>query len=127
MTCTESLQPVEGHDNIYNIRAREPVYLRSCKANPITLTTQDPSISLPNRDYLAIHAACYRVAHLSGAADYLEDTFDSDDKGNNKVLSEWVEVLILFPAISYYTMYLLFLKPVLFGLIPGSTRFENVL
>ena len=27
----------------------------------------------PSRDYLALHAACCRVAHASGAAEYIEE------------------------------------------------------
>jgi hypothetical protein len=34
-------------------------------------------LPLPDPRYLALHAACARVAHLSGAAEYIE-TFDRD-------------------------------------------------
>ncbi|KAM6503553.1 hypothetical protein JOM56_000496, partial [Amanita muscaria] len=30
---------------------------------------------LPSRDYLALHAACAKVAHLSGAAEYMDSMF----------------------------------------------------
>ena len=33
----------------------------------ITFESTDPRLVLPNREYLAVHAACCRVAHLSGA------------------------------------------------------------
>jgi hypothetical protein len=34
-------------------------------------------LPLPDPRYLALHAACARVAHLSGAGEYI-DTFDKD-------------------------------------------------
>ena len=34
----------------------------------MTFKTADPRLPLPNPDYLAIHAACARVSHLSGAS-----------------------------------------------------------
>lgn len=42
-------------------------------ANEIELTTPDPvEYPLPDSRYLALHAACARVAHLSGAGEYIE-------------------------------------------------------
>lgn len=39
----------------------------------VTFTTPDPArLPLPSRDYLAIHACCAQVAHLSGAIGYFE-------------------------------------------------------
>jgi len=35
-----------------------------------------------------MHAACSRVAQLSGAAGYMDDIMDDLDKGQTKVLSE---------------------------------------
>jgi len=41
--------------------------------NPtITFTSTDPHLPLPNPEYLGLHAAVCRVAHLSGAAGYLD-------------------------------------------------------
>jgi len=40
--------------------------------NPtVTFTSTDPCLPLPNREYLKLHAAVCRVAHMSGAARYL--------------------------------------------------------
>ncbi|KIO21020.1 hypothetical protein M407DRAFT_219453 [Tulasnella calospora MUT 4182] len=50
----------------------------------VTLKSTNPSIPLPNSDYLRIHAACAKVAHLSGAAEYLET-----------ILNEWEERPVL--------------------------------
>ena len=38
------------------------------KGQEITFESADPRLRLPNREYLRIHAACCRVAHLSGAS-----------------------------------------------------------
>ncbi|KAK0466924.1 uncharacterized protein EV420DRAFT_1235194, partial [Desarmillaria tabescens] len=35
---------------------------------------------LPNRSYLRIHAACCRVARLSGAATYMETVLQKEEK-----------------------------------------------
>ncbi len=71
---TESLQG--DQDNTYAIRARHKEILYSCRKNPITLTSQHPDLPLPNRTFLAIHAACCRVADLSGATEYIEERLD---------------------------------------------------
>jgi hypothetical protein len=39
----------------------------------VTFQTHDPiRLPVPRREYLVLHAACARIAHLSGAADYIE-------------------------------------------------------
>ncbi|TFK82705.1 hypothetical protein K466DRAFT_556152 [Polyporus arcularius HHB13444] len=43
-------------------------------------------LALPNPEYLRIHAACCRVAHLSGAAEYLDDIYRRMER--QPVLSE---------------------------------------
>ncbi len=53
--------------------------LRSCRDNPITLTSQHPSLPLPNRTFLAIHAACCRIANLSGATEYIDESLEKMD------------------------------------------------
>jgi hypothetical protein len=72
---TEVLQGDQG--NTYAVRAGLQALLRSCRDNPITLTSQYPDLPLPNRTFLAIHAACCRTAHLSGAFDYIKKTLDN--------------------------------------------------
>jgi hypothetical protein len=47
----------------------------------ITFTSTDPSLPLPNPEYLKLHAAVCRVAHMSGAADYL----DQEDRDVDRV------------------------------------------
>jgi hypothetical protein len=53
--------------------------LLSCKENPITLTSHHPDLALPNRTFLAIHAACCRIADLSGATKYIDETLDDKE------------------------------------------------
>jgi hypothetical protein len=38
----------------------------------VTLASQDPTLSLPDPRYLKLHAACGRVAHLSGAGEHVD-------------------------------------------------------
>lgn len=38
-------------------------------------TQTSGSLALPNPQYLRIHAACCKVAHLSGAAEYLDEAY----------------------------------------------------
>ena len=72
--CTEGLQ--DDRDNTYAIRAMDKVYLRSFRDNPITLTSHYPDLPLPNPTFLLIHAACCKIANLSGATDYILRTLD---------------------------------------------------
>ena len=58
-------------ENTYAIRATRDFYLSSFKKNTITFQTET-DIPLPDPDYLRIHAACCRVAHLSGATGYMD-------------------------------------------------------
>ena len=62
-------------DNTYAIRAKHNGMVR--RDNPITLTSQHADLPLPNRTFLAIHAACCRIANLSGARIYIEEIFDN--------------------------------------------------
>lgn len=42
----------------------------------VTFSTPDPErLPLPDPRYLALHAACARVAHMSGAAEYIDRIF----------------------------------------------------
>ena len=45
-----------------------------------------PDLLLPNPVYLRIHAACCRVAHLSGAGEYVDKILD--DVEDTRVLSK---------------------------------------
>lgn len=54
---------------------------------PVTFNTPDEiKFPLPDPRYLKIHAACARVAHLSGAGEYIQDIFR--DMEECRVLAE---------------------------------------
>ncbi|KAH9175893.1 hypothetical protein EDB89DRAFT_2066097 [Lactarius sanguifluus] len=81
-------EAVKGSPNTYTIKAADTILLAFCKAADckITLTSEDPRLPLPNPDYLEIHAACCRVAHLSGAGEYMDKVLE--DLEDTHVLSE---------------------------------------
>ena len=54
----------------------------------VTFTSQHPSYELPDPRYLKMHAACCRVAHMSGVTGYVADILDDLDEGETRVLSE---------------------------------------
>ena len=121
MTSTEGLQAVEGHINTYHVRSTDEGVLACCRANPIVFSTED-AIPLPNPAYLAIHAACCRVAHLSGAADYIDETYNPDDEGKSArgaalSIKTWVDLIFLSPSLLYIFIYLLVLLPTIRGLL----------
>ena len=76
----------DGKENTYNICATEPAHLWPCKPNPIEFKSADPNLPLPNPTYLRIHAACCRIAHLSGAGEYMDKILD--DLEDIRVLSK---------------------------------------
>nr|VWO94591.1 N/A [Ganoderma boninense] len=61
-------EPIEGAPNHYRIRAVWGLPGPLADGQEITLQSTDPRLALPNPEYLRIHAACCRVAHLSGAS-----------------------------------------------------------
>ncbi|KAI6047011.1 hypothetical protein EDC04DRAFT_2557393 [Pisolithus marmoratus] len=65
----------QGRPNEYRLEAiYDSFILRYPKY--VTFSTPDPKkLPLPSPMYLAIHAACAKVAHLSGAAQYIADIF----------------------------------------------------
>ena len=65
--------------NEYKLEAAEPWTLRLYpEFVPFTMPDQD-KLPVPSPAYLAIHAACAKVAHLSGAAEYI-NKFYHDSK-----------------------------------------------
>ncbi|KJA18783.1 hypothetical protein HYPSUDRAFT_69697 [Hypholoma sublateritium FD-334 SS-4] len=67
---------VAGLDNTYKVcflsLRDHRSFLSTSQSHTITFTSTDPSLPLPNPDYLRLHAAVCRVAHMSGAAGYLD-------------------------------------------------------
>jgi hypothetical protein len=68
---TSNIQPVP---HTYNLRASHPGFLRGLPPS-VTFTSAVPKFPLPDPRYLALHAACASMAHLSGAAEYIEKSF----------------------------------------------------
>jgi hypothetical protein len=61
--------------NTYRVCTSVPgiLTLQHLGPNPvITFTSTHHSLPLPNPEYLKLHAAVCRVAHMCGAADYLD-------------------------------------------------------
>ena len=52
----------------------------------VEFATTDNNLQLPNPKFLALHATCCRVAHLSGASEYYEKVLR--DIEDSSVLSE---------------------------------------
>ncbi|KAI0312630.1 hypothetical protein OF83DRAFT_1145133, partial [Amylostereum chailletii] len=62
--------------NCYNIKTVMPGLLTPEQATGVTLTTPDPAhLPLPDPNLLALHAACAKVAHLSGAGEHVDRIF----------------------------------------------------
>ncbi len=55
--------------------------LHGSSQGPATSDERESSrLALPNPRYLRLHAACCRVAHLSGAAEYLNEIYRELDE-----------------------------------------------
>ncbi|KXN84498.1 hypothetical protein AN958_12410 [Leucoagaricus sp. SymC.cos] len=67
--------------NRYKLEASDPFFLRSYPEF-VTFTTPDSKkLPVPSPTYLAIHAACAKVAHLSGAAACIDKFYqDMEDR-----------------------------------------------
>ena len=73
-----------GKGDTYQLGAVDLGYgaLNHLLINPmITFTSTDPNLPLPNPEYFKLHAAVCRVAHLSGAAGYL----DQEDRDVDRI------------------------------------------
>lgn len=65
-------------------------------ARLVTFTTPDPDrLPVPSREYLALHAACTKVVHFSGAGEYadsvlreIEDTSALSSDGSSAAILE---------------------------------------
>lgn len=76
--CTSLTIVLPGQDNVYAVRTAEWAQSASFpKDKRIVLATTDPQIGLPDRRYLALHAACAQVWQVSGMAEYFEKILES--------------------------------------------------
>ncbi|CAL1697742.1 unnamed protein product [Somion occarium] len=59
--------------NCYRVQVVDPMFIIPGR-QLVTFSTHDTEhLPLPSADLLALHAACAKVAHLSGAAEYLDE------------------------------------------------------
>ncbi|KZV59135.1 hypothetical protein PENSPDRAFT_595993 [Peniophora sp. CONT] len=58
---------VEASGNTYRIESTDGAYLFPVAQNPVTFTSTDPALPLPDPEYLKLHRACARVVQRSGA------------------------------------------------------------
>jgi hypothetical protein len=76
-------------ENTYRICTKYALLFDDIKLpTTVTFKSRVDGIDLPDPRYLKMHAACCRVAHLSGAAEYFDKFVDDLDEGRSKVLSE---------------------------------------
>ncbi|EPS99341.1 hypothetical protein FOMPIDRAFT_1124548, partial [Fomitopsis schrenkii] len=68
------LEEVEGQENTYRT-CLSSNFDRAHTREPGTPQIAPRHLALPNPRYFRIHAACCRVAHLSGAAEYLREVY----------------------------------------------------
>jgi hypothetical protein len=67
--------------------APRPIYIAPHYKSTVTFRTPDPNkLPLPSPEYLNIHAACARVAHLSGAGEHIDKVLRELE--DTKVLSQ---------------------------------------
>ncbi|KAJ7179628.1 hypothetical protein C8R46DRAFT_1074321 [Mycena filopes] len=72
------LEAIEGKVNEYRICYVPHITVDSFLPETIKFTTTNAALNLPCADLLALHAAACRVAHLSGAANYLDSTYQDE-------------------------------------------------
>jgi len=77
---------LQGKQHTYYVRkAHAGVLSRSVLSDSIVqFTSSSPDMALPDPRYLALHAACARIAHVSGAAAYID-----------ALREEWEETTVL--------------------------------
>lgn len=71
--------------------------------NPVVFESIDLSLPLPSPAYLELHAACCRVAHLSGAAEYIESIWS--DMEDTQVLAADGSSATLIKALSQISVH----------------------
>lgn len=70
---------VQNIPNTYRACATHPFYLADVPNRVVTFTSTDDALALPDPRYLKLHAAVCRVAHMSGAAEYL-NSYDREQE-----------------------------------------------
>ncbi|KIK17050.1 hypothetical protein PISMIDRAFT_236573 [Pisolithus microcarpus 441] len=83
-----------GEPNEYILEAVDSCLISQYPKYVTLSTPNSQKLPLPNPTYLAIHAGCAQVTHLSGAGDYIEQTLRyiedtctlSEDEGSTNIL-----------------------------------------
>lgn len=83
-----------GEPNEYILEAVDSCLISQYPKYVTLSTPNSQKLPLPNPTYLAIHAGCAQVTHLSGAGDYIEQTLRyiedtctlSEDEGSTDIL-----------------------------------------
>ncbi|KAF8349171.1 hypothetical protein F5887DRAFT_1243450, partial [Amanita rubescens] len=65
------LEPTDV-ENVYNLKAVYPRDIARYQQVITFSTDNQKALPVPSREYLALHAACAKVAHLSAAAEYMD-------------------------------------------------------
>ncbi|KAG9026895.1 hypothetical protein FRB95_008348 [Tulasnella sp. JGI-2019a] len=65
-------EPEGDIPNQYRVCLKREINLGLPNPPVVTFTSSDPRIPLPNARFLKLHAACVKVANLSGASEYIE-------------------------------------------------------
>ncbi|CDO74379.1 hypothetical protein BN946_scf184816.g2 [Trametes cinnabarina] len=65
-------EAVEGQPNCYNIELAPSLGRPPFIPRRVQFVSHHPGLPLPSPRYLEVHAACCRIAHMSGAAEYLD-------------------------------------------------------
>ncbi|KAI0658312.1 hypothetical protein C8Q70DRAFT_917783 [Cubamyces menziesii] len=69
-------EAVEGQPNVYNVAlAPDSTHEELFLPKTVRFASHRPGLPLPNPRYLQIHAACCRIAHMSGAAEFLDSVY----------------------------------------------------
>ncbi|KDN33842.1 hypothetical protein RSAG8_13061, partial [Rhizoctonia solani AG-8 WAC10335] len=72
------LEPLEGPGNTYSVGRTVPRL--NTEVPPIITLATDTGLPLPDHRYLALHAACAKVIHMSGAAELIDSILrDTED------------------------------------------------
>jgi hypothetical protein len=66
-----SQNQVNSQPNTYQVKGIYPFFLVGTLPQ-VTFHSDDPILLPPDPRYIALHAACAKVAHMSGASEYIE-------------------------------------------------------
>ncbi|KAF5372029.1 hypothetical protein D9615_008120 [Tricholomella constricta] len=92
------LEPLEGQQNAYKLGKANPFASSLPAGTIIQFTDNQTQLPLPDPRYLALHAACAKIAHASGAAETIDAYLR--DLETTKVLAEDGSSMAILDAVS---------------------------